>query len=213
MPNIDMTEVIKIANKDEFWEVRGKAIQAYANLEQALATLFSVLAGTTNEVAGIILFRISSADSRNKILQRLFRKKFGDRFNLFRNSVFDQLRPIDLERNEIVHWNAACRMGHDGTKETAEVLLVPPTFLSTRETPMKTTQELRAFIAKCNFYSRLLQMFSVMEGDIRSVSIPEADKLPWRDIFAQPVAYPPPEDHPLFPKPQALESHIQAFLV
>jgi hypothetical protein len=124
MPNIELAEAIKLSAADEFWAIRAKAIQAYANLEQSLSSLFSLLGGIQPEIGAIIFFKIASSDARNKIIEALWRKKFGA-YNLFRNSFFDQLRPIDQERNAIVHWNAVCRTGHDGTRTTAEVVLTP----------------------------------------------------------------------------------------
>jgi hypothetical protein len=216
MPNIDMTKVIALAEQDEFWATRGKAIQAYANLEQSLSSLFSCLSGTSARAASTILFRISSSDSRNKILEQLFRQKFQNGFNLFRNSLFDQLRPIDLERNEIVHWNAVCQMGlNEQAEETAEVFLMPPASLTAlgKETPTKKNKAIQVFSIKCGFYSALINMFCVMEGNVTQHPVPDDVKLPWRDIFSQPIAYPPPLEHPLFQKNEVLENHIQAFLV
>jgi hypothetical protein len=45
MPNIELAEAIKISASDEFWAVRAKAIHAYANFEQAMASLFCALGG------------------------------------------------------------------------------------------------------------------------------------------------------------------------
>ncbi len=216
MANIDMTKVIALAERDEFWGTRGKAIQAYANLEQSLALLFAFLSGTSIQTASIILFRISNSDSRNKIIEKLFRQKFENRFNLFRNTLFDQLRPIDRERNEIVHWNAVCKMGlNDNAEETAEVFLTPPASLvsMTKETPKKDIRSIREFSKKCGFYSALINMFRWIEGETTEPPIPDDAKLAWRNIFAQPIVYPPPTDHPLFQKREVLENHIQAFVV
>lgn len=213
MANIDMSEAIKLSEKDEFWAIRGKAIQAYANLEQAAAQLFAIVAGTTQEVAVTILFRIASADSRNKILDRLFKKKFQDRYNLFRNSLFEQLRPVDLERNEIVHWNAVCVLGHDGIKTTAVVKLAPPAFITMRPAPLKTTDDLRYFISKCDFYSGLLEKFALLQHAEFKDPLPEDEQKTWLEIFSQPIVYPPPSVHPLFPSPKELDGHIQAFFV
>jgi len=207
-----MTEVIKLAEADEFWAIRGKAIQSYANLEQSLLGLFAYLSGIEREPAAIILFRISSADARNKIIKKLFKRRFADNFNLFRNSFLDQLRPINLERNEVVHWNTACQMGHDGNKETAKLMLIPPAFVPSPDHPKKDVAGLRAFDAKCTFYSRLLNMFMGIECEA-AAGIPEEVKLPWHAIFAQPIVYPPPADHPLFPKPENAQSHVESFLM
>jgi len=214
MANIDMTEVIAIAERHEFWAVRGKAIQAYANLEQALSSLLSFLTGTSREAAAIILFRISSSDSRNKILEKLFRQKHSTKFNFFRNSLFDQLRPLDIERNEIVHWNAVCKMGlDDHQKETADVFLMPPAALTkfTKDVPTKDVGEIRAFSEKCHFYTALMNMFAVMNEP--NSHIPEDVRQTWLNIFEQPIAYPPPTGHPLFRSEPAPDNHIQAFLV
>ena len=214
MPNIDLQIAIDLAEIDEFWAVRGKAIQSYAILEQTFAVLLSVLSGTSAEVAETILFRISSSDARNKILAKLFRKKFGDQFKLFRNSLFDQLRPIDLERNEIVHWNAVCEVSTDGKKTLSVVALAPPALTGPNKvTPTKSTNDIRLFDEKCLFYCGLVNQFCLLEGNITKKPITDAAKAPWRNIFSQPIIYPPPSAHPLFRKPGAPQSHIQAFLV
>lgn len=90
------------------WGNRAKAVQAYANLEQALCRLFALLCGIQLDAAGIIFFKITNTQARNDILDKLFRWRFKDEFNLFRNSLFKTLRPIDIRRNEIIHWNTVC---------------------------------------------------------------------------------------------------------
>jgi hypothetical protein len=62
-------------------------------------------------------------------------------------------------------------------------------------TPQKSVADLNAFIEKTSFYSRLCNMFfATMAFDI-----PEGyfNKQMWLDIFAQPIVYPPPLNHPL----------------
>jgi hypothetical protein len=105
MPIISLDEAQEQAATDEFWAIRGKAIQSYAGLEQSLARLFSALAGTSQEIGGTIFFRIASADARRNLIGKLFQIKFRQQYNLFRNSLIKQLKPIDDERNQIVHWN------------------------------------------------------------------------------------------------------------
>src|SRR5690348_3815172 len=43
--NIDLGDAIKLGAQDALWENRGKAIQAYAMLEQALSSLLAELSG------------------------------------------------------------------------------------------------------------------------------------------------------------------------
>jgi hypothetical protein len=203
---IDLGEASRKSAEDDFWAIRGLAIQAYANLEQSLAQLFTGLAEMKMDIAQIVFFKITSADSRNKIIAKLFKRKFKSDFNLFRNSLLDQLRPIDIERNAIVHWNVVNEVGLDAEGKTTSVpKLMPPTFwIRDSNTPEMRKNDLLAFITKCDFYSRLLNMFCMTTGLIAlSVPIPEADKKPWLDIFAQPIVYPPRATHPLSPTPQA----------
>ena len=67
-PNIALEEVSRVLDQDPFCAVRAKAIQSYASLEQSLCGLLAALGNIETEVAGIIFFKISSADSRNKII-------------------------------------------------------------------------------------------------------------------------------------------------
>jgi hypothetical protein len=201
---IDLGEVARRAADDRFWAIRGHAVQAYASLEQSLCRLFGQLADTPLDAASIIFFRIASTQARNAISKSLFKRKHGTFYNLFRNSFFEQLRPIDQERNEIVHWNVVNHISTetDGTV-TVQVVMHPAAFVydgTGPNPPIITTSDLEAFIVKCDFYARLCNMFVMTTGDLR---IPEAEKEPWFRIFSEPITYPPPSDHPLSPKPNA----------
>jgi hypothetical protein len=212
---IDLGEASRKSAEDDFWAIRGKAIQAYANLEQSLAQLFAGLSDMKIDVAQIIFFKITSADSRNKILEKLFKKKFGDDLNLFCNSLFDQLRPMDIERNEIVHWNVINQVGLDETGMISLPVLMPPAFWSAdSNTRIKHKIDLLVFTARCSFYSRLINMFNLTTGLIPTVvSITDDMKRPWLDIFSQPIVYPPPATHPLFPTGPEPDSPFQSFRV
>jgi hypothetical protein len=111
-----------------------------------------ILGGIEPVIAGIIFFRITS-HQRNSILDRLFKKKFGDQYSLFRNSLTEQLKPIGIARNEIVHWNTEVQIR---SATDFEVVLRSPNFWDMNEdTPQKTKSDLIEFIEKCSFYSRL----------------------------------------------------------
>ena len=199
MATYDLAKGIEAADQDEIWAIRGKAIQSYANLEQALCRIFSHLSGTPLDIAAIIYFRIASTDARDKIVDRLFRKKLKQRFNLFRNSLIDQLRPIHAERNEIVHWNIIIEQ----SATCFEVVLKPPTFWDFETfTPKKTAPDLVAFANKCGFYASLCGVFHALAFS-EIIGMPEDERRPWLDIFEQPITYPPPPTHPLFPKTPA----------
>jgi hypothetical protein len=192
-PTPHLEKLFREVAEDEFWAIRGKTINGYADLEQSLCQLFAFLGGIERDIVGIIFFKITS-HQRNSILDRLFKKKFGDQYSLFRNSLTAQLKPIDIARNEIVHWNTEVQIG---SATNFEVVLRPPNFWDMNEnTPQKTKSDLIDFIEKCSFYSRLCNMF-YMTMDT-SLPMPEADKKRWLEIFAQRITYPPPPTHPLF---------------
>lgn len=196
-PPIDLADAFRIAAEDGFWAVRGKAVQSYASLEQSLCQLFALLAGTTDEVASIIFFKIP-AGARNRILEKLFHRKFPNDFALFRNSLIKLLQPLDNERNEIVHWNVITNViGDDQGRATVSVSLRPPGFVhNVTNAPEKDTFSLLKFMEKCGFFARLLNMFRfVMTTDSDHFS--QEDKSQWLAIFAQPIVYPPPAGHPL----------------
>jgi hypothetical protein len=210
MANVDLGEAQKVLMTDPLWAARGKAIQAYAILEQSLASFLAFLSDTDLNVAAIVFFKISSTDSRNKILEKLFRLKFQARYNLFRNTLFEQLRPIDRERNGIVHWNTVADVGHDGENATASLHLRPPAALRTVDSESKTTAQINEFSARCGFYARLINMFAMAEGPLQA-HLTAVDLSSWREIFSQPITYPPPSDHPLSQTPPEHAVLIQAF--
>ena len=207
---IDLGEAQRKAEEDAIWATRGKAIQAYAGLEHSLCTLFGHLGTISPIVAGTIFFKITSQDVRNKILEKLFRMKYGTTYNLFFNSFLKQLRPIDKKRNAIVHWDALNTVGTDGAGEvTSLVTLKPPGYWGiSPDMPTITTRDLIEFSNQCEFYMRLCNIFYVIESGLTK-NAPQFDAKPWLGIFQQPIIYPPPEDHPLFPTPPASNSQLQ----
>ena len=87
---IDLGEVVHRAAYDEMWPLRGQAIQAYASLEQSLFGLFALLTGMDRPIAGIVFFKITNAQARNSIIEKLFQKWYGNEFSLFRNSLMNR---------------------------------------------------------------------------------------------------------------------------
>lgn len=196
--NIPLDDALKLAEHDPIWINRGKAIQAYAILEQSLSRLLGDLAGTDQETTATIFYRIVNTGSRSAILERLLHKKHGTTFNLFWNQYFKDLRQIDLRRNAIVHWLTAMNAALN-TQDTMIVglNLIPPSSLG-RSSPKEyvTSSDLIDFACKCSVYGRLSNMFcSVTSTTERGLD--EDAKKTWFDIFQRPLVYPLPEDHPL----------------
>jgi hypothetical protein len=177
--------------------VRGAAIQSYARLEQSLCGMFAYLAGVTDQIAGIIFFKMVNARSRIAVLERLKRLKHGDEFNLYFNSIMAEAGRLDGLRNQLIHWHtvhsvAATKAGNDW-----DVFLSPPNFWDFGiNSPTMTLDNIREFDDRCDVFSRGLNM-------LKRYWLNQESAASWRDRFEQPLVYPLPEGHPLIRKPQA----------
>lgn len=150
--------------------------------------------------AGIVFFKITNSDARNKIIDKLLRKKHGVEFNAFWNPFLAKLRPIDLKRNEIVHWTTVIHaaLDEDG-RMLIGVSLVPPNVWG--EIPSSSrisASDLLPFIEQCGIFARLINVFAITLGN--EITDPERQAT-WRAIFQQPLVYPLPADHPLLQMP------------
>lgn len=198
---MNLGKAISDLENDEFWAIRAKAIHRYAQLESALFGLFVDLTGMHPKAAGVVFFKITNTQARNKIIEKLFQQKHGENFNLFRNSLLQtHLRPLDQMRNELVHWTTIFSV----TDGNASLVLKPPAwFWNIDNSPEHDVRSILEFTEKCQFYRNIVTAFTLITGK-RRPDIPdfpelsEADKKPWLDIFSQPIIYPPPEGHPLF---------------
>ncbi len=175
----------------ELLVARANAIQAYATLEQSLCSIFAHCLEAKPDKAGIVFFRLSNARSRNYILEQLLKRTYGDTYSQFWSSSARIIGSLDHERNEIVHWQTMIHVGDAPTTAS----LVPPNFWTFNSlTPQKTPEHLRAFSAKADFMSRLLNMFhALITGMLKGADAEQ----PWLDICQQEVVYPPPDNHPL----------------
>jgi hypothetical protein len=203
---IHLDVAMRKAADDEFWAIRGKAVQSYANLEQSLCTLFSALAGVaTRHIGAVIFFKIVNTSARNSIIEKLFKLKFPVGFNLFRNSLLEALPAIDQGRNEIVHWSALNIVGLDDAGVTSATIVLKPAaqvWGADHNIPQKTKAQIIEFMDKADFYSRLVNMFYFITFD-RAPHMGQEIKQTWYGIFSQPIIYPPPADHPLSRNPPA----------
>ena len=63
--------------EEKFAELRGRALQNYANLEQALFRLFTELSGLRIDVAAIIYFKNFQSRQTIKMIGELLASRFG----------------------------------------------------------------------------------------------------------------------------------------
>lgn len=200
----------------EFWVARGKSIQAYAILEDALATLFSALSSTRTAIGRAIFFKIVNTDARMSVIDMLLTIRHGYDNScpcgepshnecLFRRSpdkgepgffrsLEKRIRHIDKERNKIVHWAAITT----AAPESTTIALRAPANMyswSDENAESLTTENMNEFSSECHFMAKLCRMFS---GFISPRSEPNAQvQKSLLEIFQQPITYPPPEGTPL----------------
>jgi hypothetical protein len=193
---IPLDEASKLAELDPIWAERGKAIQSYALLEQSLCSLMEHLGDIPESVAPIIFYKITSTGVRKAIIEKLLHRKHGSKFNLFWNQYLESLRPIDIKRNQIVHWLSVSNVKVDSESTLhSGVMLVPPNFHAASEDgPHLTTKDLKAFSKKCSDFADLATIFWKINTRPYEFTSTES----WMKIFQQPLIYPLPEDHLLF---------------
>lgn len=190
-------DAIFLVDKDEthrpFMVARASAIEQYANVEQVLASLCAYLMGVTVDVAGIAFFKMNNARARLMMLDRLLKKKHGNTYNIFWNSLVKQLRQIDERRNLIVHWITEKTATSNNERWSC---LVGANYWDKTENSEKIyLNDLYNFILKCEFFYHLIQHFLwIISGS------PKKIHASWPEICQQPIVYPPPKAHPLFRK-------------
>ena len=182
-------------NSDQFWTVRGKAIAAYADLEQSLCHLFSYLSDIPRNIAGIVFFKITSARSRNALIEELLTKrKQRQKYSAFWKAYFKDMGQLDQRRNEIVHWMVVSVIDTaDPEQPRVDLHLRPPKYWSELglSSPEINAADMSSFIGKCDVLARACKMFTM-------ALMTKAEPSP--DIFLQPLTYPLPDTHPLFRK-------------
>jgi len=196
-------DVTRESHADEFWNLRGHAIDAYAKLEHALARLFATVIGGKPRIAGAIFFRIVNTNSRNSIIEDILKIHLGSKFALFRNSLIRFLSRLDKERNKIVHWEVTKILETKPQMHVALTLEPRSLTYGFGKRESITADSLADFIAQCDFVSNLVEMFDqvILGGRPYLIKISEDDRDAMLDIFLQPIEYPPPTTHPLSPIP------------
>jgi hypothetical protein len=207
---VHMDIVLTWVENDPIWAARGKAIQGYAQIENALSSLWALLTGMSVEDSALIFYKNASAGSRSATTEKLLHKKFGNQYNLFWNAFFLTLRTIDNRRNEIAHWLSAVNMGIGNDRIVrAGVMLVPPAsfFPQAAVGPSVTTQDMQEFQERCEECARLITM--CQQATKPNPEFPAALLQTWLETFRQPFVYPLPAQHPLNQQIPAPDNQLQ----
>jgi hypothetical protein len=194
--------------KDAFRIERARAIEAYALLEATYSYLLADLLGTTHARAGYIFFKVTNAKSRNGIVEDLVRSTYETEHSPFwfglpgrkketSRGIIAWTAMLDQERNNIVHWTECDNLSASTTGEQRRWMeLRRPNFMysDSKSTPIGT-DHLVQFSEKCNF-ARLL-IFHFLQLRKPKPPLSEDEQQEWREIFRQPILYPPPDAHPI----------------
>ncbi|KAF0128096.1 MAG: hypothetical protein FD148_1898 [Methylocystaceae bacterium] len=182
---------------------RALAIEFYANLEQALSVVFSILMKTDKVRSDIVFFKIINTSIRNKVIGDLLSICFGEQFDIYWYGapgtpalsrcpgLFTHIRALDEQRNRIVHWHTLRYLQED---EKYNSFKFPHEILKkATSSETMTSDELACFCDKARVITRAVELF------IEFISVYErGESSALHHIFQQPIPYPPSESHPLF---------------
>jgi len=187
--------------EEAFDRLRGHAIGHYAMLEQALANLFAELTGMKLQAAGTIFFKITNAQARDRILERLLKQAHGSAYSKFWSSYKKMIENVSHKRNNIVHWMKSYYV-EDPQYTSAFYILIQPDYLNLTGEGIIAPAQITEFIDKCKFLTALGATFwQFLNPTIRARWIPERVNT-WSDIFQREVIYPTPPGHPLHQIPK-----------
>ena len=134
--------------------LRGEAINSYSGLEIALLQSMISFGDIKRDVASIIFYKITNTGARNAIVDRLKKRAWKDKYNLFWNSLMKGIGQLDNERNVIVHWHMRLverPRGPGEYKQIADLELSHPNLFSGAE--VRTEDDLKKFIVHCRAFS------------------------------------------------------------
>src|SRR4029078_5972969 len=141
---------------------RAAAIQAYANVEQSLASVFSTLLQTDSIIAGIIFFRIVNARSRLTIMEEIIQYRYASTYNVFCKSGTKLLHSIDSTSNNIIHCHVVQNFNNRPEGPLVTFTLNRPDVWAKSTSSAISESDLAPFTQKCDFISSLLGCFCLV---------------------------------------------------
>lgn len=207
-PDLEHREAVANAT-DNFTRARARAINTYAELEQSMRELFTVLLGADSVRAALVFASMQNARSRLIVLQDLLHIAKGKTHDKFFIKATREMQKIDSARNQIIHWIAqySVRGGKPFDPERDVFLAEHPNLYGLRKVYINDLVE---FVEKTQFYAHLIYYFGIYLKAPAMAADQMPGKTSWHDIFLRPPVYPPPAAHPLNRNPKAHEPPPQS---
>jgi hypothetical protein len=187
----------------EFWALRGRAMAAYASVEQMLCQTFSHLSGMEINSASLVFYALVNS-KLGKVLDVFMNRKYSDKYSVFWDSLTKEIRGLVPTRNLLAHNTEATFSTKDGRMG---YVLIPADSWNFQPGihPEIDAVGLTEFIDRCVFLWKLCGEFIFFLRANEGSDWPLEKQSTWRDIFQQQVIYPPPHNHPLSPNWKAPE--------
>jgi hypothetical protein len=157
--------------------------------------LFNSLLGSDTRKSYVVFSRLFVAQHRRQIFTELLALSYGETHATFTESLMNHLEKIDRRRNRVVHW-IAMTSSTAGAPDRIALHQHPNMFAGGR----MTEDELTDFSKRAEFLAMLVYNFDhfIKFGAAQpGLPLDIPGRTPWRDIFQQPIEYPPHMDHPL----------------
>ncbi|MDN7611276.1 hypothetical protein [Burkholderia cepacia] len=176
--------------KDAFDLERGRAIDAFANIESELCWVMADAGKIDYQIASVIFYSNISMSPRIEIVTAILEAAYGDQFKKFWDSARKIIESLNRQRNKIVHWHDYPVCEGPDLKYVAEILIHPVVDNGNEKLSGLAIDDLRQFIKKAKYTSKVLAAFR------RCFDAKMGEALVRREIekfSSAEIKFPPPE--------------------
>ncbi|WP_175684220.1 hypothetical protein [Burkholderia cenocepacia] len=175
--------------KDAFDLERGRAIDAFANIESQLCWVMADAGKIDHQIAATIFYSNISMSPRVEIVTAILEATYGDQFKKFWDSARKIIESLNRQRNKIVHWHDYPVYEGPELKYVAEVLIHPVIDNRNEKFSQLAIDDLRQFTQKAKYTSKVLGAFR------RCFDVRASDVIVRREIekfSGAEIRFPPP---------------------
>ncbi|MBU9259111.1 hypothetical protein KTD13_01955 [Burkholderia multivorans] len=176
--------------KDAFDLERGRAIDAFANIESELCWVMADAGKIDHQIASVIFYANISMSPRIDIVTAILEATSGDQFKKFWDSARKIIDSLNKQRNKIVRWHDYPVFEGPNLKYVAEILIHPVIGNKNGKLRELAIGDLRQFTQKAKYTTKVLRAFRrCFDTRIGDVAVRhEIEKFSGAEI-----TFPPPE--------------------